>query len=165
MSRFRLTSRQRRDLEEQLTRTPDARVYRRTLALLQLDRGKGLFEVAQELGVSRQSVYNWKRSYEQGAKEAGVLSDAARSGRPSVWTEERERLLRSALESSPQRWGYQATGWTVGLLQRYLSEHSGQALSQDSIRRHLHALGYTWKRFRYVLKADPEREKKAYYPA
>jgi hypothetical protein len=40
MSGSRLTAGQRRRLQQQLQQTPDARVYRRTLALLDADRGR-----------------------------------------------------------------------------------------------------------------------------
>ncbi len=39
--------------------TRDAYVFRRTLALSQLDQGRSVATVAAELGVGRQSVYNW----------------------------------------------------------------------------------------------------------
>ena len=34
------------------------------------------------------------------------------------------------------------------------------SLSAATIRRHLHELGYVWKRPRYVLPPDPQQEKK-----
>jgi hypothetical protein len=58
MSRFRLTYWQRRRLLGQLKAVTDARPYRRTLAVLELDRGRSAAEVAEMLGVTRQSVYN-----------------------------------------------------------------------------------------------------------
>ena len=44
-----LTSRQRRALQRQLTQTRDARVYRRTLALLEVDRGTPIARIAAAL--------------------------------------------------------------------------------------------------------------------
>jgi transposase len=54
-----LTPWQRRHLERQLKTTPDARLYRRTLAVLEVDRGKPIAEVARTLGVTPRSVYSW----------------------------------------------------------------------------------------------------------
>ena len=56
MSQLRLTSRQRACLRRQLLETRDARLYRRTLAILELDRGRAAAEIADMLGVTRQSV-------------------------------------------------------------------------------------------------------------
>lgn len=75
-------------------------------------------------------------------------------------TEQQRALLRSALEQSPQRGGYPASGWTIPLLQDYLKRMLGQKVYEDTLRRQLHAWRYVWKRFRYVLVADPDLEKK-----
>ena len=81
MSRFKLKYWQRRRLLEQLRTTIEASTYRRTLAVLELDRGRTVAEVAEMLGVTRQSVYNWAAAFEQDhAPES--LADDPRSGRP-----------------------------------------------------------------------------------
>ena len=61
---IRLTAAQRRQLRRQLRVTDDAGYYRRLLAILSLDEGDAVDEVAQRLGVTRQSVYNWARLFE-----------------------------------------------------------------------------------------------------
>jgi len=63
MDRWKLTLQQRRQLERQLQATSDARVYKRTLALLEYNRGRSLPEIAASLSVTRQSVYNWISAY------------------------------------------------------------------------------------------------------
>ena len=49
----------------QLRTTTDARTYRRTLAVLELDRGRSAADIADMLGVTRQSVYNWAAAFAQ----------------------------------------------------------------------------------------------------
>ena len=78
---------QRHRLMEQLRQTRDARVYRRTLAVLEVSRGQSIAQVAEALAVSRQSVYNWVAAYAQ-RRDPHVLQDEPRSGRPSHWTED-----------------------------------------------------------------------------
>ena len=56
MTTFRLTPQQRFRLRRQLRTTHDLRIYRRTLALLQLGQGRTVTDVAALLGVSRRSV-------------------------------------------------------------------------------------------------------------
>src|SRR5438034_792223 len=81
MSRFKLTHWQRRRLRRQLKAAADARTYRRTLAVLELDRGRPAADVAAMLGVARQSVHNWAATFARDADPA-ALADRHRSGRP-----------------------------------------------------------------------------------
>src|ERR1051326_7097822 len=168
MNRPKLTRAQRRSLEHQLQQTPDARVYRRTLALLEYNRGRTLTEIALSLCVTRRSIHNWIAAYEQ-SHAPHVLADALRSGRPRLWSAEQQALLRTLLETSPDRLGYFAVNWTVPLLQEQIERATGQRFSEDTIRRALDRQRYVWKRFRYVLDPDPQREKKtldkASYPS
>lgn len=59
MSELNLTRWQRLRLQRQLKWTRDARVYRRTLAILDYDRGESVSHIARRLAVTRQTVYNW----------------------------------------------------------------------------------------------------------
>jgi transposase len=163
MSELVLTPGQRRRLQSQLKAAQDARVYRRTLALLEVDRGIPISRLAQTLGVTRQSIYNWVEDYTQ-AHDPADLYDQGRSGRPSTWTDRLQGRLRSLLKIPPNRLGYFAVNWTVPLLQEELQHGRGPQLSEDTIRRALHRLGYVWKRGRYVLYPDPELEKKTADP-
>jgi transposase len=156
---LKLTRWQRLRLQRQLQDTSDARVYRRTLAVLEASRGQSVVQIAQSLNVTRQSVYNWIASYAE-ACDPEVLIDADRSGRPSFWTEELRGLLRWLFAQSPDQLGYFAVNWTVPLLQEQLEHQTGYWLAEDTIRRELDRLGYVWKRSRYILDPDPQREKK-----
>jgi transposase len=154
-----LTSWQRRQLRDQLRRARDASHYRRLLAVLELDRGRPVAEVADLLQVTRQSVYNWGHCF-AAHPDPAALEGHYGAGRPSAWTEELQELLRAGLERRPDELGAAGGNWTVSLLQDYLYRQGGRWLSDDTIRRELDRLGYVWKRFRYVLPPDPEREKK-----
>jgi transposase len=154
-----LNRRQRYRLRQQLEHTHDAALYRRTLAMLELDQGKPLAQIARSMGVTRQTVYNWIDAYTQ-SFDPLALVDAARSGRPATWTPELQELLETLLHESPTEWDYPAVNWTVPLLRQQLATWDGRWLSEDTIRRRLHESGYVWKRTRYVLPPDPEKEKK-----
>lgn len=162
MEEFTLTAWQRR-LEHQLREAGEVPLYRRTAALLDLARGRSAADVARTLGVSRQSVYNGVAAYAAG-HDPLALADADRSGRPSVWSDELRAALRDGLGQPPDRPGYPAVGWTVPLPREHLQRWGGQRPSDRTVRRELHRLGYVWKRFRYVLDPDPEREKKTRHP-
>jgi transposase len=154
-----LTARQRRRLQRQLRQTQDARVYRRTLAILEISRGKPITHVAQSLGVSRRIVHYWIEDYTQHHDPADLLPED-RSGRPTRWTEEARSLLQALLSLSPIERGYYAVNWTIALLQEELRHGTGECFADDTIRRELHRLGYVWKRPRYRLAPDPELAKK-----
>jgi transposase len=146
---------QRRHLERQLHSTRDARVYRRTLAVLEVANGESIASVARRLRVTPRAVYHWVASY--GRDHApDALADRDRSGRPRLLTPADQELLRELLSCSPQGRGYFAAQWTVPLLREHLARRTGRPLSDDTLRRELQRLRYTWKRSRYTLDPDPE---------
>ncbi len=159
MKGLKFTGWERHRLREQLKETQDARVYRRTLAVLEISRGESIVQVAQTLNVTRQSVHNWIASYAQ-AYDPHALQDEPRPGRPTFWTEDHEALLRWLMEHTPDEFGYFAVNWTVPLLQEEWEHGTGLRLSDETVRRGLQGLGYVWKRGRYELEPDPELEKK-----
>jgi transposase len=159
MDSERLTAKERRQLLGLLRQTHDSRQYRRALAVLESDCGKTAAEIAEMLRVSRQSVYTWIDDFRQ-TRDVQDLADAPRSGRPARWSGKADVLLQSLLTDTPQHHGYFATQWTVPLLQEQLWHGLGCHYSARTVRRSLHRLGYVWKRARYVLTPDPEREKK-----
>jgi transposase len=160
-----LTYWQRRRLERQLRSTRDARVYRRTLAVLGVADGEPVASVAGRLRVTLRAVYHWVATYGRDHAPA-ALADRDRSGRPRRLTPSDRDLLRELLGRSPQEVGYFAAQWTVPLLREHLTRRTGRPLSDDTLRRELQRLGYTWKRSRYTLDPDPELGgKKEAHPA
>lgn len=155
MTTLTLTTWQRRRLERQLRETLDARVYRRTLAILEVARGESVASVARRLRVTARVVYLWVEAYVEG-HDPEVLRDSNRSGRPHLVTHQDRVLLLELLHHSPQDFDYAATEWTVGLLQEHLRRCTGKRLCEDTLRRALHRLDYVWKRPRYALVPDPE---------
>ncbi len=163
MSRLNLTSWQRCRLRRQLTGTLDARVLRRTLAVLEFDRGRSAADLARMLGVTRQSVYHWVEDYSQ-AHDPLALYDEPGRGRPPLLDEDQEHLWAALLARSPQALGYPHGSWTILLLQEVLEFATERRLSEDTLRRALRRLEYVWKRPRHDLDPDPERDKKTPHP-
>lgn len=131
----------------------DARAYRRAVAVLALDRGQALTQVAAGLEVSRQSVYNWWRD---ATRDAPTSPAPGPRGRPRVWTPALMAALSAALQQSPTALGFSATEWTVPLLVAHLARWTPAPLSDDTVRRELRRRGLVWKRPRYVLTPDPD---------
>jgi transposase len=150
MKLVQLTAGQEARLQAELRDSESVQVYRRAAALLAAHQGRSAGQVAALLGVTRQTVYNWLNTYAK--EERGLdLADAPRSGRPSVWTEELDKLLEATLGQSPSEAGHTALNWTTTLLRKRLASCSSIVISDETLRRRLRQLGYTWKRGRYVL--------------
>jgi transposase len=83
-----------------------ARAYKRSLALLDLDRGKTLTAVAETLGVTHNTVSTLRDNY----KKVGLrcLEDAHRSGRPvEIDGAQRAQITALACSEAPEghaRW-------------------------------------------------------------
>src|SRR5947209_14876652 len=163
MSRLNLISWQRRRLRRQLAETRDARLFRKTLAVLEFDQGRSAADIARMLGVTRQTVSNWIEAYTQDHDPAS-LEDQPGRGRPPLLDEDHEHLLAALLAGSPQDLGYPHVNWTLPLLQEILEIATDLRLSQGTLRRALHRMDYLWKRPRYDLDPDAEREKKPTNP-
>src|SRR3981081_799806 len=163
MSRLQLRASQRRRLEQVLRTAREAGLFRRVLAILEVDSGRSIAETARLLRTSRVTVYHWIERFQRG-RDPTSLVDHRGGNRPSVWDEELRDVLRASMGDRPEPFGYQAVEWTVPLLGEHLARWCGLRPSGSSIRRRLHGAGYVWKRPRYVLDPDPQREKKKANP-
>ena len=164
MSRLKRTSWQRHHLRRQLKEARDARRSRRTLAVLELDRGRSAADSADLLGVTRPSVPTGAAASRRDP-DRSAWADDDRAGRPRLLTEDTADLLRSLLAGSPQPLGPQATSGTVPLRPQKVERGPGQRPWDDTVRRGRKRLGSVGKRPRSVLAPDPEREKITADPA
>lgn len=153
-----VTDDDRRALDEALRTTRRAREWRRLQAVRLLADGREAPEVAQVLGCSVSSVYYWANDW----REAGLagLAEGPHAGRPRRLDMDATATLPQVLTDDPQAYGYAVTDWTVLLLRTELARR-GHELSERTLRRTLHRLGFRWKRPKYVLgRPDPAYEAK-----
>jgi transposase len=157
MTPFDLTPLEHSLLEHLATSTEVARVLRRAQALLWLNEGDSPADVAERLGVSRQTLYNWADRFHARSDLdiAGRLDDGPRSGRPCTAHGIIDPLLDEVFEDDPRHWGYRATAWTAPLLQQYLQDEHDIDVSADSVRDALARLRVRWKRPRHRLARRP----------
>lgn len=107
-----LTDTDRTSVQELLSKgSLKARTFKRATALLLLDRGKTLQEVAASLQVNYNAVAKWRDGYK--AKGLDCLSDAPRSGRPTL-IDGLQRATITALATSDAPKGYER--WSLRLL-------------------------------------------------
>lgn len=153
-----LTKQERSDLAQAVGTARQVRQWRRYRAIQLLAEDQTPQEVAAVLGCSLASVYNWAATWQQDG-QAG-LSEAKHAGRTRTLDAAALRLLERWLLTDPQTVGEQTTGWTVPLLHTRLTQ-AGYPISQRTLRRALHRLGWRWKRPKYVLgRPDPAYEEK-----
>src|SRR3954468_14314418 len=111
MGAWHLTVAQRAALEGGLARAYDAALFRRMLALLEVDAGCPIGQVAQRLRVNRRSVQRWIARYRRQAT-VEALRHQPGQGRPRRWDPALEARLELALSQRPIDFGYVGTGWT-----------------------------------------------------
>lgn len=153
MTLITLSYREYKALETLATHTKNATQLRRAQALLWLDAGERVPLVAERLRVTRRSVYNWVRRFQQpGALDLSArLSDGARSGRPRAVQGLIDPLIEAALDRDPRDMGYRSTVWTAPLLTQYLWAGHHIAVSRQSVSLAIARLGLRWKRPRHTL--------------
>jgi transposase len=89
-----------------------AKTYKRATALLLLDRGKTITDIAATLDLSYPSVLSWRDKYLSGGLTA-ALHDKPRSGRPVLIAgKQRAKITALACRTPPN--GY--ARWTLRLL-------------------------------------------------
>jgi transposase len=148
-----LTDEARAALEAAIAAERRTRNWKRYRAVLLLADGEPPGAVAATLRCGRSSVYNWAAAW----RRAGIagLAEGPHPGRGRALDETGERALEDLVGGDPQARGQRATGWTVPLLRAELAA-AGYGLSERTVRRALHRLGWRWKRPKYVLgRPDP----------
>lgn len=108
-----------------------ARELTRARILLLSNQQKGVTEIAETLGVSRNTTLNIRRRYvEEGLSNA--LSDKPRSGQPIKYTEKHvAEVIALACSNSPDG----SKRWSLSLLTEELREKEGfETISKESIR-------------------------------
>ena len=153
MTAFVLRFRERQGLEA-LTRQPsDAKSLRRAQALLWLDEGESVQEVAERLHLSRQAVYNWiTRFHTRSTLPIGArVADGEHPGRPRTVTGVIDPLLDAVIDRDPRDWGYAPSVGTAPLLKHYLEDVHHLQVSRPSVSLALARLRISWKRPRHHL--------------
>jgi transposase len=118
--------------------------------------------IAAALFCSRTSVYRTVAAYRRGHLDLGLAVDAADiAAPPRVARASLKWSLRALLKRAPDAFGWCRTRWSCACLAAELKARRGVAVSQESVRRWLHELGYVWKRARHAARDDdPERATK-----
>jgi transposase len=149
----KLNSNERAALQDAIKHARDAHIVKRAQALLWLDDGDRVALVAQRLQVTRQTIYNWRRTFQTRSALPLLdrLRDQAPKGRPPTKRKAVQSVIQQLWQHSRVTAGQQDhVPRNAPAIQRYLARQ-GVQVHERTIRRTLRALGYRYKRPRYVL--------------
>lgn len=103
--------------------------------------GNGCGEVAERVGVARQTVYTWKRLLDEGGLKA--LRAVPERGRPARLDELELSQLRTALLQGPTAHGFATELWTLRRVGVVIERLYRVRFSQSQVWRILGALGFS----------------------
>jgi transposase len=144
------------DLRARYDATTDADLRLRYQMILLAHQHRAVAEIAQITYRSRDTVERVLTRFRDGGLDA-VPRRFAPGSAPTItsaWTAE---LLR-VIELDPHAVGVNGATWTTGLLASYLAEHTGIAVSAETVRVALHAHDYVCKRPTWTLKRRAEAQ-------
>ncbi|MBA3473485.1 MAG: helix-turn-helix domain-containing protein [Rubrobacter sp.] len=141
-----------REIEHDSHLKPKVRLRAQVLRLS--GRGEGVERIAAYTGRSPASVLRDLDRWEERGFEG--LADGTAPGNPP-------RISGEARAFMEQRLSDEERTWNATQLQEALEVRFGIGVTPEAIRQHLLAMGYRWKRTRYVpyRPPDPEEEREA----
>jgi transposase len=132
--------------------------------LLLLAQQRSPTDIASWLLCSRSTVYAAAHAWRLGRRPWETTLDTAGVPLPAGLTPARRRSLLALLQKAPFVYGWSRTRWSCAALAETLWQRGGWRVSAETVRRWLHALGWSWKRAKLVAKDnDPERVPKLAY--
>ncbi len=116
----------------------------RSRAVLAVERGQPIGQVAEAYGVNRTTLFRWVRRFVmQGSRG---LQRRAGSGRPRLLTAFDMEALNDIVLEPASQFGFETDLWTVGRLRRVIRELYGVTLSEDTVWRRLRDAGFTYQK-------------------
>lgn len=120
------------------------------MVLLSNDFGLNPTQIAPLVQRSHDVVYEVLSRFRAGGLPA-VPRRTAPGQAPTI-TPAWEAELTRVIEVSPRDVGVESANWTTQLLAEYLAQETAIAVDQETVRRHLHRLGYVCKRPTWTLE-------------
>lgn len=113
----------------------------RSRAVLAIERGQPVGQVAEAFDVDRTTIFRWVRRF---AKEGSRgLERRAGSGRPALLAVFDMEALNDIVLEPASHFGFETDLWTVGRLRQVIQEHYGVTVSRGTVWRRLRDAGFT----------------------
>lgn len=137
------------ELQERIRSEKDANLRDKYRAILWILQGVPRNEVAERLGVERETIYNWVKRY-NAEGEDGLFRKPGQ-GRKRTLTEEKVEEIK--------RWVTEEGGvWTLEKMRVKLEQEEGIEVTQQAIWYRLRESRWSWKTGR---QSNPEKDEKA----
>jgi integrase len=122
--------------------------------LLLCAAGHAPTEIAAVRFCSRSTVYRVVKAYRAGELEWALEEEApgCPQARRTILSPALKRSIRAILQAVPRTCGWCRTRWSCATVALELQARRGVAVSAETVRRWLHALGWEWKRAKLVAK-------------
>jgi transposase len=146
-----------RDALDRLYRTTkDPRLRTRAqMALLSIEQGRKVPEIAGIVRESEPTVLRWLKRYR--AEGCEGLKDAPRLGRPAQATAVYQAALLAAVRRRPRTLDLPYSLWTLQRLADYLAETTGVRVSPETVRQCLKRVEMVLSRPQHKISSpDPE---------
>lgn len=129
-----------KELEDLYNYHSKRRVRKRAHMVLLSNKGYLLSEIADIVGVHRDTVSKHIHNYEEVGVDA--LYDKEIPGRPPILNKEEQKQVGEWLDRSPRELGYQYSNWTMKLLKYHVWKTFGKSISEERVRVLAHKLGF-----------------------
>lgn len=136
-------------------------VFRNCLIILKSDSRETIASIAEEFGVTPDTVIRVRRLYRQGG--AASLHPIKPTGRPSRATPQYLQAMRDAVNVNPLTLGYGFSTWSVVRLAAHLKKVTGISFGDDQLSRMLHRNRISFQRPKHTMKG--KRDEAAYEKA
>lgn len=136
--------------------------YLRVLAVHAIRaRGESPEAIVRLLGLSRSSVYDWLKRFDEGGYEA--LETRQAPGAAALITPEMDAWLELVVEhTTPRAFGYPSELWSCAILAEVLERRYGITVTGSCVNQHLHRLGLSYQTPHYV-PVERDREDVRYF--
>jgi transposase len=146
---FQLTEAGLREIVAAIKHDKRPEVRHRAMGLRLLHEGKAPKEVAEFLGVSQPTVYDWHHRWHRAGLEG--LANRPKPGRPVKATDSYIAQLEEAVEQDPQMLGYAFSLWTTERLRLHLKAKTGIELKPTQFKAVLKENGFVYRRPKHDL--------------
>jgi transposase len=116
----------------------------RSRAVLAVERGQAVGQVAEAYGVNRTTLFRWVRRFTSEGRRG--LERRLGSGRPRLLTALDLEAINDLVLEPASVFGFETDLWTVGRLRRVIREQYGITVSPDTVWRRLREAGFTYQK-------------------
>ena len=156
-----LTKPEEQELQQTVKATSErVDTVRRARALLAVAAGRTHAKAGQEAGLSREGVSKVVRRFNQ--RGLDVLDIAAGRGRKATYTSTQQARILAEVQRQPDREADQSATWSLMMLRQALRKTELPHIAKETIRKVLHASGYSYQRTRTWCRTGyAERKRKS----